>query len=261
VRVPSLRGKTLAEAHSAAQTANLSLVQAGTVTDEDIPAGAVVRQSPSAGGLAVKHGTVKVWVSFGPQLFVLEDLAGKTVDEAKAAILAAHFLVGTVSEDHSDTAAVGRVASTSPPPGNYRRGTTVNVVVSKGKAQVNVPDVVGRSYDEASKLLVDLGFKVVRSDAFSDTTPKDGVVSSNPSAGKRVDKGSTVTVTVSKGPYYFPVPDVRGQSKDKAAKTLTSLGLKVDYRGWGNYVYDQSPAPGESVKKGDTVTLLVGRAP
>ncbi|MFA5787106.1 MAG: Stk1 family PASTA domain-containing Ser/Thr kinase [Actinomycetota bacterium] len=261
VKVPSLGSMDLTAARKAAEAVGLHAVQAGSVTDERIPKGAVTRQVPLAGDTLHRRGTIKVWLSSGPQLFALPDLAGKSFNDAKAAIVAAHMTVGDTVEEVSETVAKGLVVRTDPIAGNYARGTPVKLVVSKGKPQVAVADVTGRPFAEAEKILEDLGFKVTRLDAFSDTVAKDAVMSSNPPSGRVVDKGSTVTLTVSKGPYYFPVPDVRGQSKDKAAKTLTSLGLKVDYRGWGNYVYDQSPAPGESVKKGDTVTLLVGRAP
>ena len=79
-------------------------------------------------------------------------------------------------------------------------------------------------------------------------------------------KGSTVTLTVSKGPTKKPVPEVTTLDKDTAISTLQASGFKVKVvpqdttdPGAENIVLDQSPAPNTSANPGTVVTIFVGR--
>jgi serine/threonine-protein kinase len=142
-----------------------------------------------------------------------------------------------------------------------KRGTTVSVVVSKGREPIAVPNVAGKPWADAEAAITGAGLTVKRADdANSDTVPKDHVISQSPADGT-LHRGDPVTVTVSKGPVMVQVPDVLGQPAAAAEKALTDLGFKVRIeRPLGQFfelVRNQSVPGGQSAPKGSTIVLTV----
>ena len=88
------------------------------------------------------------------------------------------------------------------------------------------------SYDEAAQALSAKGFAVTRSDDFSDTVPVDKVIGTNPAAGTSQARGSSVQISVSKGPELVTVPDLKGKTLEAAQAQLVALGLDVDTVGY-----------------------------
>ena len=96
--------------------------------------------------------------------------------------------------------------------------------------QVSVPAVVNVSRDDADNQLRNLGFVLDYRTAYSDNIKKGDVISVEPGVGSKVNKGSTVTVTVSSGPEKVKLPDnLQGQSEAYVRNALKDLGL-VDGR-------------------------------
>ena len=96
--------------------------------------------------------------------------------------------------------------------------------------QVSVPAVVNVSRDDADNQLRNLGFVLDYRTAYSDNIKKGDVISVEPGVGAKVNKGSTVTVTVSSGPEKVKLPDnLQGQSEAYVRNALKDLGL-VDGR-------------------------------
>ena len=96
--------------------------------------------------------------------------------------------------------------------------------------QVSVPAVVNVSRDDADNQLRNLGFVLDYRTAYSDSIKKGDVISVDPGVGSKVNKGSTVTVTVSNGPEKVKLPDnLQGQSEAYVRNALKDLGL-VDGR-------------------------------
>ena len=96
--------------------------------------------------------------------------------------------------------------------------------------QVPVPAVVNVSRDDADNQLRNLGFVLDYRTAYSDSIKKGNVISVEPGVGSKVNKGSTVTVTVSSGPEKVKLPDnLQGQSEAYVRNALKDLGL-VDGR-------------------------------
>ncbi|WP_314681628.1 Stk1 family PASTA domain-containing Ser/Thr kinase [Rothia mucilaginosa] len=96
--------------------------------------------------------------------------------------------------------------------------------------QVPVPAVVNVSRDDAENQLRNLGFVLEYRTAYSDNIKKGDVISVDPGVGSKVNKGSTVTVTVSSGPEKVKLPDnLQGQSEAYVRNALKDLGL-VDGR-------------------------------
>ena len=96
--------------------------------------------------------------------------------------------------------------------------------------QVQVPAVVNVSRDDADNQLRNRGFVVEYRQGYSDNIKKGDVISVEPGVGSKVDKGSTVTVTVSSGPEKVKLPgNLQGQSEAYVRNALKDLGL-VDGR-------------------------------
>jgi beta-lactam-binding protein with PASTA domain len=97
------------------------------------------------------------------------------------------------------------VLAQKPAGGNLPRGGTVILSVAIEVRQVSVPDVVGRSQNLATKLLSRRGFELAVEEVAVDSLDKDGIVQKqDPAAGGRVERGSSVTITVGR---FDPAPD------------------------------------------------------
>jgi serine/threonine-protein kinase len=122
--------------------------------------------------------------------------------------------------------------------------------------------VVGRPEDEAKQTLEDLGFKVKVKRDYSTEVPEGDVIGVDPPAKTKIPKFSTVTITVSKGPKTFAMPNVVGMSRASAVALLEGKGLIVDVVDLPNdvppdTVVYQSPIPGDTVHQGQEVVIYV----
>ena len=135
-------------------------------------------------------------VSRGRQTATVPDVTGMTVDQAKTTLEAAGLKLGTQTQAFSDTVASGQIISTSPAAGagGAYHGDAVAVTVSKGPETVSVPDVSGKSEEEAKKALEDLGLKVEVNKRLGG--PFGTVRSTDPAAGTSVKAGSTVKINI-----------------------------------------------------------------
>ncbi|MEU4091081.1 Stk1 family PASTA domain-containing Ser/Thr kinase [Streptomyces sp. NPDC026673] len=143
---------------------------------------------------------------------------------------------------------------------------TVTLQLSKGVQKVEVPDVIGDSYEDAEQELKDAGFEV---DKQSKTSNKeeDEVLDQDPKGGAKRAKGATITLTVAVAPEQIVVVDVVGQDVEAATKALQAQGLQVKTEDrptpdqQENKVVDQSPRGGSTLKEGDSVTLFIAKPP
>ncbi|WP_055426585.1 protein kinase domain-containing protein [Bifidobacterium aesculapii] len=169
---------------------------------------------------------------------------------------------------YSETLPEGVALSVSPDPGTtLKHNAEITVALSKGPMPVTMPDIVGRTKDEATTALNDLKLKANWSEAYSDTVEAGKVLSSSVAKDTQLHWGDSVDVVVSKGPEMVTIPDVRGKTYDEAAKTLEALGLSVKKSApLGDVTHTvrlQSPDPGEQVRVRDekgnktVVTLTV----
>lgn len=131
--------------------------------DETVPAGAVIEGSIDGQvepGLTLhERGTeVTLVVSQGPQPRPVPELAGLDAEQAGAALAEVQLVLGTVTEEFSETVALGAVVSQSVAAGqDVARDSAVDVVVSKGPDRRVVPDLDGRTIDEATAALEAVG--------------------------------------------------------------------------------------------------------
>ncbi|GGO81878.1 serine/threonine protein kinase [Wenjunlia tyrosinilytica] len=231
---------------------------------ETIPAGRVISTDPANGSRVRGGSTVKVALSSGPERIAVPEVEGETLADAKREIRDAGLTVGTLGKEFSDSVPEGQVVSTDPEVGSAQKpDTPVSIVISKGEP-VDVPDVVGRDLDDARADLEDKGLtmEIAPEEVFSDEVDKGAVAAQTPEDGNQAVMGSTVTVTISKGPQLFEVPDVMGKDKDKAQRKLEEAGFKVDITDTvplfgDDKVWRQSPDGGSEEPKGTTINLWV----
>jgi serine/threonine-protein kinase len=126
--------------------------------------------------------------------------------------------------------------------------------------------VSGLGRNAASKKLVKAGFKVTEVEQNDDTVAKDHVIETRPSEGTPLNRGSTVTLVVSKGPEQVAVPNEVGKNVDDARNDLENAGFKVSVTRQESSTADpdtvlsQAPTGGQAAK-GSTVALTVSKAP
>ena len=252
---------TQAEAQALAAKNGLSITFSPGYS-EDVPAGQVISTDPKADDQILRGGTVAATISKGPERYPVPSLVGRTVDDAKIALEANHLALGKTNEVYDDSAPAGQVISASLPADQMvKPGTPVYLKVSKGPAPVKIVSYVGKPFTDAQTYYQNAGLVVQRGDdKFSDKVPSGSVVSQDPKKGN-VEKNSTITFIVSKGPEFTVVPPVRGLSGDAATQKLTALGFKVNVKreSWfGNTALGTDPAEGEKAKTGSEITLSIG---
>jgi serine/threonine-protein kinase len=147
------------------------------------------------------------------------------------------------------------------------KGSTVELTVSSGPAQVAVPQVTGLTLKSAQGRLTKAGLKSSVREENSDTVDKGRVISASPPEGQKIDKGSSVALVVSTGPAEVDVPDETGKSFDEASSELEAAGFKVTRKDQESTdedpgtVLSQAPKGGTQAAKGSVVTLTVAKEP
>ncbi len=138
-----------------------------------------------------------------------------------------------------------------------------------GSNKVTVPSVVGMPKSQANTTLVAAGFEVTVKEENSETVATGNVISQDPKGKTNADKGSTVTITVSKGPAEAPkatVPNLSNMTAQQAEAAIVAAGF-VAKAGTAEYsetietdkVVKQDPAANSSVAKGSTVTYVLSK--
>jgi len=155
-----------------------------------------IRTVPPEGTEVTKGTRVRLLVSQGPEQVTVPDVTGLTRESAEARLRDENLEV-SVEEQESDVAE-GDVISQNPAAGTrVSRGARVTIVVSTGKPQAAVPDVVGMSPERAASRLSSAGLSAVRQERTVTDPDQDGVViEQRPGAGTQVDEGSQVVIVV-----------------------------------------------------------------
>ena len=199
VDLPNLVGKTLEEANKEIEGTDITLEQ----TEEfnaDVEAGKIISQDPPyVDGYTVKeNSTIKIVISKGTEKAVVENVKGKTYEEAVQILEKANLKVERVDQT-SQTVEAGIVIDQEPGEDEeVNAGDTVKLYVSSGTGieQVEVENVVGKTEEEATSILTKAGLKVNVGYKEDSSKATDTVLSQDPVAGEKIDEGSTVTIVV-----------------------------------------------------------------
>jgi len=264
---PGVIGLEVAAAQAELDEAGLGSVVGERVHSESVAEGRVISTDPRPGARILPDGEVTLTVSLGPERYDVPDLAGKTVEEAEAALAEIEFVVGQQVEQWSETVEAGRVIGSEPGFGTPESlalpvGTSVKLVVSKGPKPIKVRSFVGKDAERATRVLEGKGLEAkVVEERFSDDVPEGRVISQTPESGT-LFRGGVVELVVSKGPELVAVPAVRYLSTDSAVDRLEDLGFVVRKERatiylTGAVAWDTDPRAGTKLPKGSTVVLYV----
>ena len=246
-------------------------------------------ETPSAGELPAKMSTRAIllaviafllivaasfggswwWTEYGPGSYLtMPTTTGRDLADVQAD-LGAIGLASSVEEEFSDDVQSGIVTHSDPDGGSsVHKSTNVQLYVSKGIDMKDVPNVVGKGQDEASRTLADAGLALgAVTDAYSEEVPPGQVISQSVAAGTSLAHDSTVDVVLSKGREPRTVPTLTGKGASAAKSSIEALGLVAspteaysDTVPEGQ-VLSQQTREGSTVYRGDSVSYTVSKGP
>jgi beta-lactam-binding protein with PASTA domain len=227
VLVPSLVGKTEAEARALLETHGLSVMTSSKETDQAELDGRVLTQEPASGTAVPKMAVVTLTIGKGPDGTPLPDVVGKTRSEAEDVLLRLGFKV-EFQETKANDVPVGRVISQNPPAGQkVARQATVTLVISGGAGQIEVPDLVNLTVEEARAALERIGLTLHVTEVAQDdyrTGDPIYVLRQEPAAGEKMPAGASVTIFI---PVMPPVGGAASPSGAGASHAPRFEGLTV----------------------------------
>ncbi|WP_433649683.1 Stk1 family PASTA domain-containing Ser/Thr kinase [Micromonospora zamorensis] len=253
---PQLVSLSKAEAQAQADRAGLTLKYGEPRFDEQAPKDSVLEQSPASATRIVKGGAITLTLSLGPERFPVPDVIGKEFELAEADLVNVKLVVAKGASRYDDSLPAGVVLDTSPKVGSeVKPGAKITLIVSRGRAPVSVPNLVGKSLTEARTTLAQLNLVLVPTYKDSDK-PRDEILGQSPADGAGVEKGTQVKLDVSKGPPAIVVPRVIDLPCQQAKQALESQGFPVTVVVNPNAVVRiQVPGENSQVPPGTPVTL------
>jgi serine/threonine-protein kinase len=263
VVVPSTVGATEQEVRAALDPLGLTYLIKEQRFSEDIGEGRVIESSPVGGGRIKQGGEVGLVISKGPERYAIPKLTGLTPQAAVNLIAKLPLSIQPNVEEFNTTIPKGYVIDSLPASGEkVKRGTAITIRISKGIEQIAIASYIGKSADQALNELTEAGFLVTSNFGFSETRLAGEVISQKPEGGVSINKGSAITLLVSKGSQYAYIPNIFSIDEAKAVQALKDLELKVVVKKIGKKAVKKvtaiSPKVGSKVKRGSTVTITVG---
>ncbi len=260
--VPRVTQLQLVEARAQLERAGFEVDQTRVRSAQ--PFDQVLDQDPNPGEEAEVGSTVTLEVSDGPGEVLVPAVAGLPQNQAIGELEDAGLKV-TRDLEFSDEVRKGLAIRTVPSEGEeVTVGTRVRLLVSQGPELATVPGVVGLSRASADSRLRSEGLGVAIQEEESDE-PEGEVIAQNPGGGSRVERGTTVTITVSTGRPRATVPNVIGLGVADAATQIGNAGLvpvqrerTVTNPAEDGVVVDQRPGSGSELDEGAEVVIIIG---
>ena len=209
------------------------------------------------------------WTEYGPGSYLtMPETRGRTLTDVQAD-LDALGLHTQVEEEFSDNVDTGSVTRSDPEGGSsVHKRAEVQLYVSKGVDMKTVPELTGKSQDEAQRSLTEVGLTVgAITDAYSEDVPQGQVISQSVAAGTSLAHDSAVDIVLSKGRQPLTVPTLSGLSASAAKSAIEDLGLVAaptdaysDTVAEGQ-VISQQTREGSTLHRGDSVAYTVSKGP
>lgn len=269
VAMPNLTGVETEAAFEILQELGLKF-RTQDEANSEIQAGRVIRTDPGPGTEVPVGDFVTLYVSSGAEEFGVPNVLNENIDVARSRIIDQGFTVGNITYQPTDDTDENIVINQSPPGGTTAEpGTAVDLVVSSGPAAIEVPNVAGKSSDQAIIELTREGFTNIQTqEEFSPTVLEGFVIETNPAAGQVIPVEATIIVLVSMGPEPVDVPDLTGMTQNAARSAVNALGLTLVVSsetvevalnsGLVGNVAEQSPGAGQEVEVGTQVVVKLG---
>lgn len=263
--VTSLVGLQRGEAENLVTPFGWIIVPREEKSDQYPTPGQVIRHEPNGGELK-KGGELILWVSTGPTLSALPDIVTKTKDDAIRQLDVLKLIPNILGDQFDETVPAGSVIAWNAngqllqPGVEVPKGTTVNLLLSRGPTPRPVPEIRNMHWEEAKAAIEAVQLKAVRlDDIFNDKWAVGIVARIEPGIGTEIPRGGEVKVAISKGQDLVEVPNIYGASQAKASELLAAVGLNGVVEGPINRpVLAMEPLPGTKVRRGETIKIRLG---
>lgn len=252
ISVPNVTNMTVVEAQKLLEEKEFKVELQEKYGDPDkFKPGTVMEQAPKAGEKRKQGSLIVLTISKGAELKAVPDVTGMSLTKAEQLLLDAGFKLGKVERRHEEGKNIGSILSQSPKGTDKApKGSSVDLVINEGDKPV--PNIIGKTVDEARSMLEKAGLKLGEIKQVQDASAKkNAVLACNPGVGTNLGEGATVAVTVAAGgekksAYVdFVVPNGKPANvqivlnDDNGKKTLYSgrqnggvrLRQKVEYEG------------------------------
>lgn len=269
IKVPELVGKTEGEAKQLLEDAGLECKVTARRESKKYAEGYVIEQNPDSGKRVKRGYEVEIVVSTGKatDATAVPDVSGKDEEEAQKELEDAGF-TNIRSEAVYSEEEQGTVIDTDPSAGTkVSKDTEITMHVSKGSEKVKVPNVVGKTENEAKSAITGAGLTVSSVETEYNENYEAGLVIRQDPASGKVEKGSSIKLIVSLGkkPESKPkVPNVLNVSENSARQMIYNAGLVVADTSYtfsdsvpAGCVISCSPGVGAEVSKGAGISLVI----
>ena len=197
------------------------------------------------------------------------DLSSMSFDEAKEELTRLGLNISRNEDISSDEIEEGKIAHQIPIAGsNVKPGKIIEVRISSGPGELEIPDVIGRTFDEAKVLIEALGLNCVKGETRnSDSVPKNYVLTTEPEPNKMLKPGETVVIIMSDGPEVKTetVPNLHGMNKSQLEEYLKNYSFELgkvteeESDSPQGTVISQSPTAGDTANKGSKIDVVISK--
>ncbi|MBR5739544.1 MAG: Stk1 family PASTA domain-containing Ser/Thr kinase [Lachnospiraceae bacterium] len=267
--VPDMTGYSLNQAMEELTELGLSYqLSYEQMYSDQYPIGAVLSQSYEGGTIVPKGSTIVLVLCAGVGYFdITKDYVGMNILDFRNEVAEHKSYINVVeTAKYSRTIPMNTIISITPTSGRVSVGETIEIVYSDGKPYAEVPDLIGKSLEEARTLLAkrNLVLGNTTETVYSDTVPKGMICYQQYQKGFYLREDSSVNIRISAGVEKVSVPDLIGKTKEEALSILTNLGYQASFSNWfddtdtttaAGTVKAVYPAVGTTLNKGSTVLV------
>ena len=234
--------------------------------DDTKPEGTIVRQSVPAGSTQPSNEPIKIVVTTANENVIVPDVV--YLDQERAQKLLSYYgFKSDITYEENETVAEGLIFNQTPSPGDPGKiGDTLKLTVSTGKPLLKMPDTVGKTKEEAAKILKDSGLAVSYTFESNADKPKDEILKQSIAANSDVRKGAEVILTVNSGTSLSDIseiPDIVGMDVKDADKIVTDAGFNLiiyadeEHPNTEGIIAAQGPKAGLYAKKGSDMVVIL----
>lgn len=227
IKAPNFVGETLPDAKKSAKNVDLTLDVTERKDCEKYPTGEICSQDPGANATVNKGDTISVTVSTGSPKITVPDVKGLTYEKAEEQLTNKGFT--DVQKETAESDQTPGIVIAQDPKGDTEteKSETITLTVAEEAAKSTVPDVTGKTCEEAKAQLKTSDLTGVCEEEENDSVEAGKVFSQSLAPQSEADPGSTVTLKVAKAPEQTTVPALTGQKLKDARKAVEDAGLTV----------------------------------
>ncbi len=271
VSVPPLENIPAENAKEILALFDLNLTVKEEIYNSEIPEGFIIEQTPEPGKNVPVGSDIEVVTSRGQEItyILTPNLVGLSMEEASNILKDFGLIKVVTSKEYSSTFKKNLIIDQSPQfSEKIEPGGSVNIIVSKGKETIVIPNIIDLDFISASDYLKSLGLIVISSKApLTDIINEPGIVMKVlPSPGTEVGVNSVVKLVISTSELLVPVPNLVQLSLEQAKNNLDSDNINyeisyinTDYSVQEGTVLGQNPEAGTYISPGSSIILFIGR--